>query len=108
MSKKGPLSKAEKFYIENHIDLDIRELCKDLDRAQDSVNRFIKTLPKDKRTVNTQGAKSGTLLSEQFARNSNGATIMTPNASIMSDDKRSQFNNGKTRSKKCITQIIQD
>jgi hypothetical protein len=111
MTKKGPLSKAEKFYIKSHPDLDIEQLCKDLDRAKATVNEFIKTLPKIPNTSKPQPVeKKETPLSKQFARNDKGgATIMTPNASIMSDDKRSEFRGGTTkRSERCITKIHRD
>ena len=34
MSKRGPLSKIEKFYIENNCDVDLDVLSSDLDRAK--------------------------------------------------------------------------
>ena len=46
MTKKGPLSKAEKFYLTHHSANDIDGLCKDLDRAKSSVKNFLDTLPK--------------------------------------------------------------
>jgi hypothetical protein len=106
MTKKGPLSKAEKFYIENHRDLELTELCKDLDRAQGTINKFVATLPKAN-TVQTQvESKKETNLSKQFARNEKGgAVVMTPNASIMADEKRPDFSSKKTRSKRCVTSI---
>jgi hypothetical protein len=106
MTKKGPLSKAEKFYIENHSDLDIIELCKDLDRAQSTLKKFIATLPKNNMvTASKQEGVKKPSISDQFARQS-GATVMTPNASIMADEKRSQFRSGQsTRSQRCTTTI---
>ena len=43
MTKTGPLSKAEKFYIESKYsdDIDVDQLCKDLDRTKRSVQNFI-------------------------------------------------------------------
>ena len=106
MTKKGPLSKAEKFYIENHLNLEVKELCKDLDRVQGTINKFVSTLPKvDMVQIQTEDKKE-TALSKQFARNeAGGAVVMTPNASIMADEKRPDFSSKKTRSKRCVTKI---
>lgn len=95
MTKKGPLSKAERFYIENHIDKDIDELCKDLDRAKSSVNKFLKSLPKPE--------KKESLLYQQFGRNDKGSTVMTQSASEMADSKRPQFSVKKRPA--CVTTI---
>lgn len=85
MTKKGPLSKAEKFYIESHSDVDIKELCKDLDRAQTIVAKHLKT-PTVKKSQ--QKEKTNSRLYNQFARNDKGSTVMTPNASMLGDDQR--------------------
>ena len=105
MTKKGPLSKAEKFYIENHTDLSIASLCKDLDRAKSTVNKFLKTLP----AVNQeQGpapvASKETPTMSQFARNGKGSTVMTENASVMGDEHRGK-RDLPPRSQRCTTRI---
>ena len=42
MTKKGPLSKAENFYIQSKYNYtDIDTLCKDLDRAKNQVRAYI-------------------------------------------------------------------
>lgn len=47
MTKKGPLSKAEKFYIEhNHKEADLESMCKDLDRAKSIVKTHIEKCKK--------------------------------------------------------------
>lgn len=95
MTKKGPLSKAEKFYIENHSNLEITVLCKDLDRAKSTVQKFISQMPTPQKT---------TRLYDQFARNDKGSTVMTQNAAEISDDIRSKVKlTSKTRS--CTTSI---
>lgn len=107
MTKKGPLSKAEKFYIENHASLDVKELCKDLDRAQSTVTKFLATLPQNNTIASSkQEGKKGSI-SEQFARNEEGgAVVMTPNASIMADERRAEFTKGPSaRSQRCTTTI---
>jgi hypothetical protein len=93
MTKKGPLSKAEKFYIENHRDFDIKNLCRDLDRAQSIIKTFVNSLPEQQKE---------TPLYKQFARNDKGATVMTEGASSMADDKRSTPNKQRPS---CVTSI---
>ncbi len=103
MTKKGPLSKAEKFWIESHKDRDLKELCKDLDRAQSTVTKFLDTIPGEK-TAKTTSSKKETALSKQFARNEKGgAVVMTPNASIMADEQRQKLAGRK--SSRCTTKI---
>jgi len=99
MTKKGPLSKAERFYIENHVHLDINDLCKDLDRAQSSIKKHLKSINKELQPE----TKKPTRIYDQFARNDKGSTVMTENASIEGDD----FRESKTppRTSRCTTRI---
>jgi|TARA_B100000085_G_scaffold284494_1_gene317743 hypothetical protein len=98
MTKKGPLSKAEKFYIENHLDKPIEKLCKDLDRAKSTINKFLKTVAVE------ETEKAETLLYQQFARNNKGSTVMTENAAVHSDEVK-WGKGGSTRSNQCTTRI---
>ena len=50
MSKRGPLSKIEKFYIEQNCDMDIDQLSSDLDRAKSVVKAHASKFQKTKRT----------------------------------------------------------
>lgn len=100
MTKKGPLGKAERFYIDNHLDMSLDELCKDLDRAKSTIEGYIKTIAVSETT------KAETLLYQQFARNGKGSTVMTQNASEISDSKRPEFIGNKIASKThCVTKI---
>ena len=96
MTKKGPLSKAERFYLEHHKSVDLDTLCKDLDRAKSSVKKFLGTLPKEKKTEDS-------LLYQQFGRNEKGSTVMTQSASEMADSRRVELNAKKRPS--CVTTI---
>lgn len=79
MAKKGPLGKAETFYIDNNrTDMTADQLSKDLDRTLSAINKYLKDNP-----VESQGMKVG----DQFTRQK-GITIMTENASTMADAKR--------------------
>jgi hypothetical protein len=85
-SKKGPLSKAERFYIEEHIKSgkDINDIAIDLDRPIKAIQRSVQKVKKE--IGNTTSTNAG----EQFARRP-GVTIMTENASSLGDKR------GKTK-----------
>jgi hypothetical protein len=97
MAKKGPISKVEGFYIENHyMSIDAAQLAKELDRPKVSVENYIKKHVK-------QGAPTGPKVGDHFARRP-GVVTMTENASTMSDSRRKK----KPISNKCVIKIKQD
>lgn len=84
MAKKGPIGKIEAFYIDNNYKtMDIAELACDLDRTIVSVEKYIKQ--------NHTRKPSTMPIGDQFARQK-GVTIMTENASTLSDAKRTKKN----------------
>ena len=91
MTKKGPLGKAELFYVKEHCQtLDAREIAKELDRP--IADKFLAEFPKDQR-LGTAGA--------QMARR-DGVVTMTAGASQTADTKRST---GKKARPDCVTTI---
>ena len=79
MTKKGPLSKEERAYIEEHANSDTEEVAEHLGRSVAVVQRFLDALPPT--------LKAG----ELFARNEKyGSVSMTENASMVSDENRSK------------------
>jgi hypothetical protein len=101
-SKKGPLSKAEVFYIQEHIKSgkDINDIALDLDRAVKSVEKCATKAQKDIKQPKPVTA------GDQFARRQ-GVTIMTENASSFSDAKRKK-NSSISKSNSCVTKIKHD
>ncbi len=97
MTKKGPLSKVEKFFIENNYkEMNVEELCKEMDRAKGVVQKCVTDCKdKDKKRFGD--------IDSQFARNDKGSTVMTPNASQMSDDMRGRSDTSRQQS--CTTKI---
>jgi uncharacterized surface anchored protein len=93
-SKRGPLSKAEKFYISEHakIGKGIDEIAADLDRP-------LKAIEKCYTCAQKEGAR--TMVSDQFVREK-GCTIMTENASSMSDSKKRV---STQTSRDCVTKV---
>ena len=96
MSKRGPLAKAEKFYIANHIDkLDLDTMAKDLDRSVNSIRKY----------ANTVAVDQAPRLSDQFAKNGKGSVVMTENASVQIDANRKTT---RLNRESCVTKIRED
>lgn len=99
MSKKGPLSKVEKFYIqERYKEEGVDALAKELDRPKVSIKRHI---TKCKDAENDQ-IESQFNAGNQFAT-SNGAVIMTQAQSEIGDAQRSTAKKVTSREAKCVT-----
>jgi DNA-binding NarL/FixJ family response regulator len=74
MSKKGPLSKAEAFYVEEKYKTgnSIEEISHELDRSSATIKKHVISI-----------------VAEQFLHQ-NGSTIITENASTMIDNTKKQ------------------
>lgn len=93
MGKRGPLGKAEIFYIEEHYKSGkpIEDIAQDLDRSNNSIQSHIESSNISKKTI----------IEEQFVYK-RGSTIMTENASTMIDSKRQKT---VDINKSCVTRI---
>jgi uncharacterized protein YdaU (DUF1376 family) len=93
MSKrKGPLSKVDKFYIDNNSGLTSEELASDLDRSVSTISKHRKTRTKHLASIkeDTKSSVVGDLMGNKTAsQKRKGVTIMTPAASELSDEKKS-------------------
>ena len=95
-TKKGPLSKAEAFYIDgNHKSMDVVDIATDLNRSITSIESYIK---KNHNKEHVAGTKAG----DHF-HSYKGSTVMTENASTMSDEKKKV--NTNNFNPKCMTRI---
>lgn len=92
-SRRGPLSKAETFYVIEHAKSgkDIAEVASDLDRPIKSIEKCYTQAKKETSKQLTVG--------DQFARQK-GSVVMTENASAMADSKR--VINTSSKTKNCI------
>jgi hypothetical protein len=99
MSKRGALSKVEKFYIEGNADLSVAELAVTLDRTENAIQKHLDTLPETQPEQAAEVKESKTKSAEtRFLQNMgrherNGqkvATVMTRNASEEADRTRPQ------------------
>jgi hypothetical protein len=82
--KRGPLSKAEIFYIEGNFNkLSHNQIASDLNRPVKSIDNYVSKIPREKKE------KNNLTVGDQFVRQG-GATIMTENASTLSDSKKTK------------------
>lgn len=94
-NKRGPLSKAETFYIVEHAksNKDISEIASDLDRPIKSIEKCYTKAKKDN--------DKPVMVGDQFAIHK-GSVVMTENASAMSEATKKKT---LTRPKDCVTSI---
>ena len=98
-TKKGPLSKADMYYIEGRCgDISVSQIAEDLSRSVASVKNYI--------TKNVKSKPNPLSAGEQFIRQS-GTTIMTENASTIADETKNTGHN-TPRKQNCITKIKHD
>ena len=98
MGKKGPLGKAETFYIDNHYEtVDAVDLATELDRTVSAVKKYIKKCVDNK---SSSAMKAG----EHF-NSKRGSTVMTENASTIADENKSV---STPRQNHCVTKIKND
>ena len=95
-SKRGPLSKAETFYIVEHAKSgkDISDIAVDLDRPVKSIEKCFTQAQKE--NANNKILTAG----DQFAKHK-GSVVMTQNASTIGDARRKNIKTIK--SPNCIT-----
>ena len=98
MSKKGPLGKAEKFYIrEKYKEESVDSIAETLDRPLRTVKRHIYQCKKDE----NEAIENEFNVGSQFGVR-NGSIVMTQNASEMGDAIRGQ-KTVTSRQSKCTT-----
>ena len=102
MTKKGPLSKSEKQYIEDNRELPVGEIAEELDRSEKSVDKYLTKLNEEEllhdsaeekpavsvAITGTKGDEEAVLqkAGELMARNEKyGSVVMTENASMAGD-----------------------
>ena len=98
MSKRGPLSKIEKFYIEQNLELGVDKLASELDRAKSTVKAYASK-------CDPPVQKKETELSEQIFSNKRGSTVMTENGSTLSDDFRNKRLKQEAKRPNCVAPI---
>ena len=98
MTKKGPLGRAEAFYVEGHYKKQtVEEIAKDLDRALSLIRKQIETLEISK-------PKERIAAGAAMARRE-GVVVMTEAASALSDNSKGK---AKHKPSHCTTRIKND
>lgn len=102
--KRGPLSKEEKFYLEQNKNRTVKYLSKKLNRYESVVSSFLDSLrvvevvseepkPAEKPTFKRE-PKPTSLASQTLARNTRtGSVVMTSASSMVSDENRKARSN---------------
>ena len=94
MTKKGPLGKAEMFYVEHHCSqMEAKDIATELDRPIATVKRHIETV---------QTGESSTISAGASMARQDGVVTMTETSSSLSDAKRKM--RGKLR-EDCVVEI---
>ena len=102
MAKKGPLNKAEKFYIENNPDMGNEDIANDLNRSVQTVAKHREKFTDDKPNVRNVG-------DFMAKKEDRGVTIMTETASSVADDnKKAKVNASPKRYAGAIHKIKED
>ena len=83
MSKKGPLTKIDKFYLDNNLNGDVKELAVELNRTQ----KFIRSYISENKTEEN-ATPIADLMGHHAQRE--GITVMPPSASELSDELKPQ------------------
>lgn len=101
--KRGPMSNADKLFLVQNKNKSLKFLSKKLNRTEESIQEFINSLDDSKQEDTSSNSqkqkrepKPQTLISSSLARNKKyGAVVMTPTASMISDENRKTPRNSK-------------
>ena len=92
---KGPLTKVEKFYLENNSDCSIKQLAQDIGRSPKAVEKHLESVKEEgkghiaKSKDETTSDAAGNLMSRNEKY---GVTIMNEQASMAGDSPKSSKN----------------
>ena len=107
MTKKSPLTKVEKFYIEHNAELGKKALSEELNRTQKSVQSHIDSVKPaaghstESKSDSAPTTRAGVLM----ARNEKGSTTMTEAASQAGDEGRGKVKGLGARYTGAVTTI---
>ena len=90
---KGPLTKVEKFYIDNNQNQPVKELATDLSRTEKTIQKYLDTLSPDD-TEHIAKSKSDTpSVGDMMIKNEKyGVSVMTQEASMAGETPSQQKN----------------
>jgi hypothetical protein len=80
MTKKGPLGKAEEYYVKGHYtSVEAKQIAKELDRPIGVIKKHIEKVKSEEAT----GATAGKMMARQ-----DGIVVMTESSSTMADETK--------------------
>ena len=80
---KGPLTKVEKFYIDNNQDQPVKELATDLSRTEKTVQKYLDTLSSDDTGHIAKSKSDAPSVGDMMIKNEKyGVSVMTQEASM--------------------------
>lgn len=101
--KRGPISNSDKEYLLKNQNKPLKVLAKKLQRSEESIQAFFDNSKKEEDIITEkaeQAKRKDTPISNALARNKKyGAVVMTPTASMISDDKKKTRKNNQFSSK---------
>ena len=88
---KGPLTKVEKFYLENNSDLSTKQLAQDIGRSAKAVEKHLESLKKEgsEHIAQSKGDSSADVAGDLMSRNEKyGVTAMNEQASLAGESQK--------------------
>mgnify|MGYP003147938678 FL=1 len=80
---KGPLTKVEKFYIDNNQNQPVKELATDLSRTEKAVQKYLDTLGSDDTEHIAKSKSDAPSVGDMMIKNEKyGVSVMTQEASM--------------------------
>jgi len=84
---KGPLTKVEKFYIDNNQNQSVKELATDLSRTEKAVQKYLDTLSSDDTEHIAKSKSDAPSVGDMMIKNEKyGVSVMTQEASMAGED----------------------
>tara|TARA_Y100000034_G_C6809771_1_gene363839 strand:- start:654 stop:983 length:330 start_codon:yes stop_codon:yes gene_type:complete len=89
---KGPLTKVEKFYIDNNKNKKVEELAEDLSRTEKAIKKYLDATaqPDDNNHIAKAKSDSPTAGDMMIKNERYGVSIMTQEASMNGDESKSK------------------
>jgi len=92
---KGPLTKVEKFYLENNSNLPAKQLAEDIGRSTKAVEKYLDTMTGEAKShiANSKEETGADVAGDLMSRNERyGVTIMNESASMAGESSKSTKN----------------
>lgn len=89
--KNGPLSNVEKFYIENHLEVDVTQLSKDLNKSIKIIKQYMEDLSDNEESKKKSDVTSTKVDGRTFYGRNKGSVVSTETASQRSEQVKAKY-----------------